>query len=305
MPHNSLQGLVKKRQLQPAEIAELQLLVMRCEQYEPLRMRIVWHVLREHIGSMSWDFLYYENGALVGYLTLDGSGVEVCELFGLVHPAHRRKGIFRELLLAALAECRAHGVRQLVLLCEQTSASGQAFMRGIGAGYLFSEHEMTLVNFQPRSLFDERLILALATIEDLDALVSVQAASFDNPPDTVRRRVMSMLREPSRQYFLATFGEESLGCREPVASLCLEYRGDETGIYSFGVLPDYRGRGYGRQILEEIILMIRRDAQARGESNPRVMLDVRTDNLPAVSLYHSCGFQIRATYDYYVLPVSL
>ncbi len=301
MPHHVVHGLVKKQQLEPGELAELQLLVMRCEQHEPLCMRVVWHVPRGHTSPMSWDFLYYENGALVGYLTLDGDGGEVCELFGLVHPAYRRRGIFSQLFKAAREECRAHGVKELVLICEQSSASGQAFVAKTNATYLFSEHEMMLNNFQPRYAFDDRLVMAPATSEDIDALVMVQSESFGDPPEAVRRRVLAMMSDPACHYYLVTFGEEDLGCREPVASLRLEYRGDEVGIYAFGVLPAYRGRGYGRQVLEETIFMVRNDASARNDVEPRIMLNVRATNIPAVALYRSCGFQIRATYDFYMI----
>jgi ribosomal protein S18 acetylase RimI-like enzyme len=309
MSHNLPQGLVKKQQLSSAEIVELQLLVMRCEQYEPLRMRVVWHVLHSHIGSMSWGFFYYQDGDLVGCLTLDSRGGQVCEAFGLVHPAHRRKGIFRQLFQAAVAECRAHDVKQLVLICEQTSASGQAFLRRIGASehemtLVKSEYEMTLVKFQPRYRFDERLVIAPATIEDIDALATVQSTSFGKSLDATRRRVMSLLPETSSQYYLATFGEETLGCREPVASLRVEDRGDEIGIYSFGVLPDYRGRGYGRQMLEEVILTVHNSTKAGDETQPRIMLDVHTNNSAAVALYRSCGFQVKTTYDHVVVSIG-
>ncbi len=33
------------------------------------------------------------------------------------------------------------------------------------------------------------------------------------------------------------------------------------------------------------------------------MLEVLTDNTNAIGLYHSVGFEIRTTYDYYELPL--
>jgi ribosomal protein S18 acetylase RimI-like enzyme len=115
---------------------------------------------------------------------------------------------------------------------------------------------------------------------------------------------MSLLPETSSQYYLATFGEETLGCREPVASLRVEDRGDEIGIYSFGVLPDYRGRGYGRQMLEEVILTVHNSTKAGDETQPRIMLDVHTNNSAAVALYRSCGFQVKTTYDHVVVSIG-
>ena len=70
---------------------------------------------------------------------------------------------------------------------------------------------------------------------------------------------------------------------------------EQVGIYAFEVRLGYRGRGYGRQMLEEAIRTI------RAETQKRIMLDVETDNTDAIGLYQSCGFEIKTTYDYYDL----
>ena len=72
----------------------------------------------------------------------------------------------------------------------------------------------------------------------------------------------------------------------------------EIGIYGFIVRPDYRGQGYGRQMLEEAI----RTIQFR--SSKGIMLDVDTNNTNAIGLYRSCGFEVRATYAYYGLDLQ-
>jgi len=59
-------------------------------------------------------------------------------------------------------------------------------------------------------------------------------------------------------------------------------RGDEEAeVRTIGVRPDAQGTGVGRAMLEGLL-------EAAGER--RVLLEVRTDNEPALALYRSCGF---------------
>lgn len=61
---------------------------------------------------------------------------------------------------------------------------------------------------------------------------------------------------------------------------------DEAHIVSFGIAPDFRGRGGGRFLLGEYL----RSAQREGIKT--VTLDVRVSNSVAQSLYHTVGFEV-------------
>ncbi len=50
------------------------------------------------------------------------------------------------------------------------------------------------------------------------------------------------------------------------------------------VNPEYRGQGIGRMLLEQGIQW------ARENDYPGVMLETQDDNVPACTLYQSCGF---------------
>jgi ribosomal protein S18 acetylase RimI-like enzyme len=293
------QSVIARSVLSPAEIAECEQLVALCNRYENLHLHLNLAMLKMRSGKENTDFLYYHNGMLVGYLSLMSWGTEDRELhIGVVHPAYRCQGIFRALLETAIAECSAQGMRKLVLVCEDSSRSATACMTALRAHYTFSEHEMVLEHFHDSMTFDDRLVLSPANSSHIDALVAVQSRSFNDSEAFVLLMVAKFLQEPQRHFYLATFGEEGLSCREPVGVLRLDEFGDEIGIYAFGVLPEYRRRGYGRQMLEEIIREI------RARSQKAIKLEVDTRNEVAINLYRSCGFAIRTTYNYYVMNVA-
>ncbi len=69
-----------------------------------------------------------------------------------------------------------------------------------------------------------------------------------------------------------------------IALFCLE----EIKIINFMVDPQYQGQGYGKALL----LSVLEEAVAQGTQY--AMLDVRINNLNAIALYTSLGFQILA-----------
>jgi len=294
---------VKKRTLTTEELAAIQQLVDICNHnpHEPLHMRIEWGLISTRSGAEVNDFLYYQEGVLIGYLMAYGLGTDERELTGMVHPQQRRQGIARLLLQAARDEYTGFGVRQLLLISERRSASGKAFVESVGAlkngSSDFSEHEMVLTHFQERQQFDDRLVFRPADISDLDALATIYAAVEGASTEVGKARIRERLHKPHCQYYIATFGEEEVGCQEPVGMLRLDEMEHEVGIYSFGIIPDYQGRGYGRQMLEEVIRAI------RDRSQKPIMLDVEVTNERAFHLYRSCGFDIKTTYDYYSIAL--
>ena len=287
------QGLLTVDMVTDEQEMEIQQLTDLCNLYENLHLHFSQHRLGNRLDRIMPNFLYYEDEMLVGYLVPDSFGMEEKELLGMVHPDYRRRGIFTALLEAAKEVCKARGVERLVFVVEKASASGQAFVKAVGAEYDFSEHSMVLESFRESNVFDDRLNVQRAYESDLDAVVLIMTESFGNSVEKVQPRAANWMHDPNCQLYIATFGEYGLGCKEPIGCLRLHEADDSIGIYGFGVRPDYRRRGYGRQMLEEVV----REVRARSEKP--ITLDVDVENPNAQALYRSTGFIAQTTYDYY------
>ena len=288
MPETHTQGLVKEKTLTGAEATEIEQLIITCNEYEGLHMRIDTSALRQRQSNEANDFLYYEDNRIAGYLNVEGWGSRDREITGMVHPDYRRRGIFSALLAAAQEECRQRDVQKMILVCEHASQSGLAFVHAIRAQHELSEHEMVLGDFRERRNVPKGLDIRQAYKHDLDAIVSILATDSGNV-ESITRWVAKLFEDPSSRFYIATLDSKPLGC------LRLDFMSDQVGIYALEVRLGYRGRGYGRQMLEEAIRNI------RAETQKHIMLDVETDNTNAIGLYLSCGFEIKTTYDYYEL----
>lgn len=63
------------------------------------------------------------------------------------------------------------------------------------------------------------------------------------------------------------------------------FDGDDAELMTIGVAPDHQGKGIATRMLAALINDARNTTHAR-----RMLLEVRTDNEPALAVYHKLGF---------------
>lgn len=288
MYSNSQQGLIEIQHLTQEQLAEVEALVSACRDYEGLDGALHLEPPRPVPGNETNQCLYYEDGALHGIVTLPPDNH--IEVLGMVHPNRRRRGIGRALLDAAKTECRRRGVQTFLLVCEATSPAGKAFAETMGGCYRFSEHRMelypTAFTLSPPSA--QSITLRRADARDFDILVRLCSTSFDDPDERRREQVTTWLSEPNQRFYIGQLGEQVIGI------LRAAFFDKTIYLNTFSIQPAFRGRGFGRQVLEGVV----RDLLAESKA---VRIEVETDNDRALSLYHSCGFKPIITYLYYEL----
>src|SRR5690242_8571 len=222
-------------------------LAQLCERDEGIDLRITWGALETRSGDVSSDFLYYKDGVLVGFLTADGIGFDEAEATGMVYPSHRRQGVWRALVAAARAECLRQDTNSLILIADQRSRAAKPACQALGAQYIFSEHKMELAAGSRLAPIERRLDFRRATAEDAPAIATILAEDFGGDAERVRPKILANMQRRSYQYYIARLHDD------PVGTVNIQILNDIPYIYGFVVRPEYRGHGYGREILVRTI----------------------------------------------------
>ena len=239
------------------------------------------------------EFLYYENEILVGYLGLCNFGGNAVEISGMVHPGFRRKGIFKKLYLIAKEEWQRICPSEVLALCDHSSTSGSVFINDLGAEYASSEYKMCLnkKTLEDTIVHINVIKLRLATSEDAAEIDRQSSIYFGAAlkEDEGDKEIPSIQVDDNFISYMAEFKGEIIG------KIHISITDNDGFIYGFGVLPDLRGKGYGREILSSALDILKK----KGVDD--IFLEVARSNKNALELYESCGFEEVSVMDYYVV----
>lgn len=234
------------------------------------------------------EFLYYIDDVLVSYLSISCFGGNIGELNGMTHPDWRRKGLFSKLFKLAIDECKKRNFDKILLLSDKESNSGIKFIESVGSYYDFGEYRMKCTN---KSYTESISSVKLREAEALDRKeISRQNVIFFNDvEDSEDSSIESEEENPDDVVYIIQLDSKTIG------KIAVKYYDDNTSafIHGFGILPDYRGKGYGKSALKEVLHLIH-------EKNIfDIELDVECKNDTALNLYKVCGFVEKSVMNYY------
>ena len=235
-------------------------------------------------SSIINEFMLYDDNKLIGYAGICDFGGEEIEVNGLVHPDYRRKGIFTRLFSLLKDEFNKRDNKAMLLLSDNNSVSGIEFIKNMTDDFSHSEYDMNLDMDATQNESFDNLIFRKALIGDINKIKEANFEFFSvNDIEDISSGITYLLETDNII----------------IGKVRLEAIDNNGGIYGLEILPEYRGNGYGRELL---ILSIKK----LKESNVKIInLQVETDNKNALNLYKSCGFKENYTMDYYRLKKEL
>ncbi|WP_052339559.1 GNAT family N-acetyltransferase [Gorillibacterium massiliense] len=301
------QGIQARKQLTENELKDIKELEERCNREDSITLKLNWDMLEARTTDDTNDFLYYADGKLVGFLGMYKIESTEIELSGMVHPEYRRQGVFRALTDEAVKECRKRKIPKMIYMCQRGSAAGKPFLtQKLGAKFSSAEYWMERqdedsadttaqtgqTNRSGVTAGGEEIRLRKASLDDLALLIRLASEGFDMEAEEASEYVKRTLLDTKETYYVVEADGESIG------SLRISPYNDGVFIFGFSVLPEFRGRGYGRTALTVVIDLYR----AKGIRH--FLLEVATDNDRALGLYESVGFRSKNVNDYYTVILS-
>lgn len=268
-----------------AEIKELQSL---CNNYDRLKGTFIFDTSLNFNEDMNTIFLMYHENKLISGLVVFAPGKEEGEIKAVTHPDYRKQGCFTELLNRAEAELKKYGVPDILFVCERKAQAGKLIAEQKGK-YDFTEYMLTYNHSSNARInnYAYRLKLHEASEEDLDDIIKVSMSAFGDSYEEAKDFGLAMLNTGNRRFFLGELEGEYI-------AMGVTYL-DEDGFYinGLGVLSEYQGKGYGKEILYLIIkTLVAQEAK-------RICLEVDSQNANAFRLYQQAGFEVESEFEYY------
>ena len=289
-----MEKLIAVKQLDDEKLSDLKKMAAICEDFENLRLKLNWNLLSFRTGEYTDDFLYYQDGQLIGSLHLFAFEQKTAEINGMVHPAYRQQGVFSKLLTRVQQECASRNLSRLLFLVERNSVSGTAVLQKQKADFSHTECKMEC---KKSSYYPGNPIVRLekALPEDAAMLAAMDAACFPQPTEETGGRsafAESWLRHPKIQTFNAFREDKKIG------KISMSNVDNVIWIYGLCIIPDFRGQGYGKDMLRQVMNLPMCEGAA-------VDLEVDINNSVAIKLYQEFGFQEITLYDYYKMMIGM
>lgn len=276
----------KSFNLDETSLASARLLAELCEEYDKSSPCIQWkHDLNAHKGMESW-FLAYEEETVVGILAIFGPFTEEIEITGCVHPQKRQRGIWKDLLLAAMIVTEAFPIKRILYVCDRSSKVGGSYIQGLRLRIQHTEYAMKL-NKESILPSTTPISVRLATQEDINAMALVGADSFGETVEDSKHFLEAAFQSEHRKPYCGVVQGE-------IVSICaLTYVENSIGINGLGVPKSKQGKGYGKATIVALLKQIISDERD-------IVLDVDSSNKVAYPLYLSLGFQETQIVDYWL-----
>jgi ribosomal protein S18 acetylase RimI-like enzyme len=231
------------------------------------------------------ELLYYVQDTLVAYIGISSfGGSNVGEVNGMTHPNFRRKGLFKRLFELAMEECKKRKFNKVLLLSDGNSRSGIEFINSVSGEYDFSEYRMKVINKTTIGSISP-VRLRKAEKPDGKQIARQNAIFFDHSEEYEWSSEED--DDLSKNTYMVELNEAVIG------KIAISYDDNSAFISGFGILPDFRGKGYGKASLKEALRLI----DEKGIHN--IELDVESKNSNALNLYKACGFKEQSVMSYY------
>ncbi len=254
-----------------------------------------------HTGSISLDsslnfrqdlknvFLLYDQNKLISMLSIFAPTRKEAEITAFTIPAYREKGCFKMLFEEAAAEIKRCGLKEILFVCEPSSLSGLAVLKKLNARYDFTEYSMKYIEppLTPVAKSSSREIMIEANAENIEQVAVLREKVFGDCLDDALAIVGNTFGSDKRKQYVFSLSGQNVG----IVSVFVE--DTEASIHGFGIIPEYRGKGLGK----EMLLQVTKNLISEGYKD--IIIEVDSKNQAAFELYKKCGFKVAISYDYF------
>lgn len=231
--------------------------------------------------SMPWLFVAYQEGEIVGFISLYIESPLVAEVTLKVLPRVRRQGIGSALIRHSQEVMRTYGVKNEVYVTENGFWSDkQVWRKQFYEDQEFEQEILMTYAGLPDVRRESHLLMSEVEEEDVNWLRENKVEAFGGEGEEMEQFIRQTMSDPMAK--LLIFRNQS---GQRVGSLALDFSGPQNYIFSFFSAKAYRGQGYGKQMIEQVV------TYAKKINDDLIQLQVERHNQRALSVYQALGFK--------------
>lgn len=200
-------------------------------------------------------YMMYDDGKLISMLSVFLVDENECEIYGYTLPEYRGQGYFKRLYKEAIKNIKAKKLNDIAYVCEPESKNGKAALKKLGLHVMRSEYLMS---------YD------MKHKEEPQGRLKLLSTSDDNT-----------------EVYKACLGDQIVG------TCNVEFTRTHAVIYEFQIFEEFRGNGYGSEML---ILIL---GELQGHNVSKILLHVNGANKVAHAMYSHHGFVSEEQIDYW------
>lgn len=278
--------------MEPEVTEALDELIAECKRKDGDIPKMYWTVLAQ-TRDYPAIICKYEDNKLVGFLCYFFFSLKEVELTVLIHPEHRRKGIFTEMFQYVKDKVEPYGIRNFLFSFPNGNKDSAAFVKKLGAEFHHKEFVMTRKIKKPEKIpGNAKTALIKASLDDIPTLATIDNAAFNTDYLHIVQRFMEVLPEPNRQAWFIMVGES------PVGKIHVRFDEGKVYIHDIGVVPEYQRKGYGTQAVRQMVNHL------LTEGHQHLYLDVEAVNDKAIKVYKRCRFVLTRSDEFWQLTTK-
>lgn len=269
-------------QLTEKERKAAKALIASCQAYDQTFREPYLSNMLNFDPNMPAFFLYYQEGELLGLLTVYADDEDV-EVSILVDPSHRRQGVGRAMYRSFEKEMVAYPIRSVTFQTERVFLDRHPDLASHWGVVEDEETETWLGRDKTPYALDSRsdVKVLLAEPSYLDEIAQLHHQAFSDPEETLdvsRRYITEALKDSDGLLYILLKEAQVIG-------VCtVDLSGNSNYLYGLAIAEAYRGQGYGSYLAKSVV------NQLIAHNDKPFQIAVEDSNIGAKRLYENIGF---------------
>ena len=269
-------------QLTEKERKAAKALIASCQAYDQTFREPYLSNMLNFDPNMPAFFLYFQEGELLGLLTVYADDEDV-EVSILVDPSHRRQGVARAMYRSFEKDMAAYPIRSVTFQTERVFLDCHPDLASHWGVVEDEETETWLGRDKTPYALDSRsdVKVLLAEPSYLDEIAQLHHQAFSDPEETLdvsRRYITEALKDSDGLLYILLKEAQVIG-------VCtVDLSGNSNYLYGLAIAEAYRGQGYGSYLAKSVV------NQLIAHNDKPFQIAVEDSNIGAKRLYENIGF---------------